>query len=133
MALLETIGIRPGTPIDIADTSQEPLPRALEESVDEAIDRALAQRPDLIARLASVRAKEAEVRRARADYWPRLAARAALGANIGELKVETVPTRALTRCSTTPASGSSGRCSRGSSAGTRCASPSRCSGKPKTS
>jgi len=88
MALLETIGIRPGTPIDIADTSQEPLPRALEESVDEAIDRALAQRPDLIARLASVRAKEAEVRRARADYWPRLAARAALGANIGELKVE---------------------------------------------
>ena len=28
------------------------------------------------------------MRRARADYWPRLAARAAVGANIGELKVE---------------------------------------------
>ena len=56
--------------------------------MDEAIDRALTQRPDLIARLASVRAKEAEVRSARADYWPRLAARAAVGGNIGELKVE---------------------------------------------
>ena len=72
MALLESIGIRPGTPIEIVDVSQEPLPPALEESVDEAIDRALAQRPDLLARLASVRAKEAEVRKARADYWPRL-------------------------------------------------------------
>lgn len=88
MALLETIGIRPGTPIQIADVSQQPLPRALAESVDEAIDRALTQRPDLIARLAAVRAKEAAVRSAHADYWPRLAARAAVGGNIGELKVE---------------------------------------------
>jgi len=91
MALLETIGIRPGTPIEIADTSQQPLPPALEESVDEAIDRTLTQRPDLIARLANVRAKEAEVRRARADYWPRLAARTAVAGNIGELKVENSP------------------------------------------
>ena len=88
MALLESIGIRPGTPIDIADISQEPLPSGLEESVDEAIDRAIGQRPDLIAGLAAVRAGEAEVRRARADYWPKLAARAAVGGNIGELKVE---------------------------------------------
>jgi outer membrane protein len=88
MALLETIGIRPGTPIEIADVSQQPLPPALDESVDEAIDRALAQRPDLIARLASLRAKEAEVRRARADYWPRLAARAAVAGNIGELRID---------------------------------------------
>jgi len=88
MALLESIGIRPGTPVEIADLSQESLPPALEESVDQAIDRALTQRPDLVARLASLRAKEAEVRKARADYWPRLAARAAVGGNIGELKVE---------------------------------------------
>ncbi len=88
MALLESIGIRPGTPIDIVDVSQEPLPPALEESVDQAIDRALTQRPDLIARLASVRAKEAEVRKARADYWPRLVARSAVGGNFGQLKVE---------------------------------------------
>jgi outer membrane protein len=91
MALLESVGIRPGTPIEIANVSQEPLPPALEESVDQAIDRALAQRPDLVARLASVRAKEAEVRKARADYWPKLAASAAVGGNIGQLSVNGSP------------------------------------------
>jgi outer membrane protein len=91
MALLETIGLRPGAPIDIADISQQPLPPALEESVDEAIDRALAQRPDLIARLADLKAKEAEVREARADYWPRLAARTAVAGNIGQLKGDNSP------------------------------------------
>ncbi len=88
MALLESVGIRPGGAIDVADVSQEPLPAALDESVDQAIDRALTQRPDLLARLATVRAKEAEVRKARADYWPRFLARSAVAANVGELKVE---------------------------------------------
>jgi outer membrane protein TolC len=74
--------------MDIADVSQQPLPSALEESVDEAIDRALTQRPDLIARLAAVHSKAAEVRKARADYWPRLVLRTAVAANIGELKIE---------------------------------------------
>ncbi|HXK26601.1 MAG TPA: TolC family protein [Myxococcota bacterium] len=88
MALLESVGIGPATPIDIADVSQRPLPPELTESVDEAVDRALTQRPDLIALLASVQAKEAEVRRARADFWPRLAARGEVGGNLGELKVD---------------------------------------------
>src|SRR5262249_32953530 len=88
LALVEALGVRPSTPIEVADVSQQPLPPELEETVDDAIDRALTQRPDLIARLASVRAEEAAVRKAKADYWPTLAARAAVGANIGELKVE---------------------------------------------
>lgn len=88
MALLESIGIRPGAPIEVADVSQQPLPPTLEESVDQAIDRALTQRPDLIARLAAVRAKEAEGRKARADYWPKFAIRSAVAGNIGELKID---------------------------------------------
>jgi outer membrane protein len=91
MALLESIGIRPGAPIEVADVSQQPLPADLEETVDQAIDRALMQRPDLIARLAAVRANEAEVRKARADYWPQFAIRSAVGGNIGELKVDNSP------------------------------------------
>jgi outer membrane protein TolC len=91
MALLESIGIRPSAPIEVADVSQQPLPPTLEESVDQAIDRALMQRPDLIARLAAVRAKEAEVRKAQADYWPRLSIRSAVAGNLGELKVDTSP------------------------------------------
>jgi len=88
MALLESVGIGPATPIEIADVSQRPLPPELTESVDEAVDRALTQRPDLIALLASVQAKEAEVRRARAEFWPRLAARGDIGGNLGRLKVD---------------------------------------------
>ena len=88
MTLLESIGIHPGTPIEIADVSQRPLPADLEESIDEAVDRAMAQRPDLIGLLAGVRAKEAAVRKARADFWPRLAVRSAVGGNLGRLSVE---------------------------------------------
>jgi outer membrane protein TolC len=91
MTLFESVGISPQTPIDIADVSQQPLPPALDESIDAAVDRALTQRPDLIALLADVQAKEAEVREARADFWPRLALRTAVGGNIGELSVENSP------------------------------------------
>jgi outer membrane protein TolC len=38
--------------------------------VEQVIDAALVQRPDLAARLATLRAREAEVRRARAAYLP---------------------------------------------------------------
>src|SRR5262249_58864013 len=88
---LESAGIPPYTPIEIEDVSQAPLPPDLTESVDQAIDRALGQRPDLIALLANVRAKEAEVREARADYWPRLAVKSDVGQNIGQLRVERGP------------------------------------------
>jgi outer membrane protein len=91
MTLLESVGITPYTPIEIVDASQRPLPPELTESVDEAVDRALTQRPDLIALLAGVQAKEAAVREAHAHYWPRLAARSDVGGNIGELSVENSP------------------------------------------
>ncbi len=91
MTLLESVGIAPYTPIEIVDASQRPLPPELTETVDEAIDRALTQRPDLIALLAGVQAQEAAVREARAQYWPRLAVRSEVGGNIGELSVENSP------------------------------------------
>ncbi len=91
MALLETVGIGPATPIEIADVSQRPLPPELSESVDDAVDRALAQRPDLIALLADVQAKQAAVRGARADYWPHLAALGEVGGNIGRLAIDQSP------------------------------------------
>ena len=72
VALAESIGIPPTTPIQVADFSSLPPPAALEESVDKVIDQALDNRPDLIAKVAALRAKEAEVRRARAAYFPTL-------------------------------------------------------------
>jgi outer membrane protein TolC len=70
--LADSIGLPPTTPIQVADFVALPAPAALEDSVDKVIDRALEQRPDLIAKVAEVRAKEAMVRRARAARWPTL-------------------------------------------------------------
>jgi outer membrane protein TolC len=72
VALAESIGIPPTTPIRVTDFSALPPPAALEDSVDKVIDKALESRPDLIAKVAGLRAKEAEVRKARAAYFPTL-------------------------------------------------------------
>jgi len=71
--LADSIGVAPTTPIPVTDASALPAPAALEESVEKVIDRAFERRPDLIARVAALRVKEADVRRARADYYPTLA------------------------------------------------------------
>lgn len=72
VALAESIGVLPTTPIHVADFSRLPLPTNLEDTVERFIDRTLEQRPDLLARVAILREKEAEIRRARAAYWPTL-------------------------------------------------------------
>jgi outer membrane protein len=73
VALADSIGIPPTTPIQITEFPSLPSPPALETSVDKVIDQALARRPDLIAKVAALRAKEAEVRSARAASYPVLA------------------------------------------------------------
>jgi outer membrane protein TolC len=45
----------------------------LEDTVEKFIDRTLQQRPDLLARVAVLRQKEAEIKRAKSDYLPTLA------------------------------------------------------------
>src|SRR5262245_4275792 len=82
VALAEILGILPTTPLQIVDFSALALPNALEDSVERVIDRALDQRPDLIAKVALVREKEAAVRRARAEYFPTLSVAGDVG---GEL------------------------------------------------
>jgi outer membrane protein TolC len=42
------------------------------DSAGELITKALAQRPDLVAKLANVRSKEYEIRRIRAEYYPKV-------------------------------------------------------------
>jgi outer membrane protein TolC len=72
VVLAESIGVLPTTPIRVADFSRLPLPTNLEETVEKFIDRTLEQRPDLLARVAVLREKEAEIRKARAAYYPTL-------------------------------------------------------------
>jgi outer membrane protein TolC len=79
VALVESLGILPTTKIQVASAPEKLPTGILDESVDALIDRALSQRPDLIARLAALRAARADVKKARAAYYPKIA----LGANAG--------------------------------------------------
>jgi len=72
VTLAESIGVLPTSPIQVADFSRLALPTNLEDRVEKVIDRTLEQRPDLLARVAFLREKEAEIRRARAAYFPTL-------------------------------------------------------------
>src|SRR5213080_2370752 len=87
VALAESIGIPPTVPIQVTDFSTLPPPAALEDSVDKVIDQALERRPDLIAKVAVLRGKEAEVRRARADYFPTLSLVSNVNTIAGRAKV----------------------------------------------
>src|SRR4029077_18951151 len=84
--LAESIGIPPTTPVQLTDFSALPPPAVLQDSVEKTIDQALEKRPDLIARVAALRASEAEVARARAAYWPALSRGAVVGSILGSAR-----------------------------------------------
>jgi outer membrane protein len=70
--LCEAIGIAPTTRLKIAGL-EGPLPINLEETVDTDTAKALVNRPDLIADMAKLKAKEAQLREARDNLWPKIA------------------------------------------------------------
>src|SRR5262245_9356943 len=92
-ALAEALGISPATLPRTVALAELPLPSGLAVSVEEAMDTALASRPDLAARLATLRAREAEVRRARAECWPSVGLRGGGGGTAGRFKPQHVDRR----------------------------------------
>ena len=79
VSLAEAIGITPTTPFRIEDFSRLSMPTNLEDAVERVIDRSLEQRPDLLSKVAVLREKEADIRRARAAYYPTLTLQGAAG------------------------------------------------------
>ena len=79
VALVDSLGILPTTELRIKAASEKPVPENFDDSLDAVIDRALSQRPDLVAKLASVRAAQAQVKGARAEYYPKVS----LTGNVG--------------------------------------------------
>jgi outer membrane protein len=73
VALIESIGLLPTVPLNVADLGQRSTSEQTNGSVDELIARALSQRPDLVAKLANVHAKQDEVHKVRAEYYPKVA------------------------------------------------------------
>ena len=68
--LAMALGVEANRPIEIRRLADLPLPESLDGDVDSFIDSALEKRPDLLARLAEVRAQEAIAREARARLLP---------------------------------------------------------------
>lgn len=71
--LATVLGIPPSAMLQIQDLSTAPLPANLEAPVQSIMDRALKQRPDLLAQVSRLTATEAGVRQARSAFGPVLA------------------------------------------------------------
>ena len=86
--LAEAVGILPTTPLNVVDFSRLSIPTNLEASVENFIDKSLKQRPDLLAKVAILRQKEADIRKARAAYYPTLALQGKVGGSFERAQVE---------------------------------------------
>jgi outer membrane protein TolC len=84
VALVESIGLLPTVPLKVADLGQRSTSDQTNGSVDELIARALSQRPDLVAKLANVHAKQDEIRKVRAEYYPKVA----IDAHVSETELD---------------------------------------------
>lgn len=70
--LATTLTVTPSRPFRVQNLSDLQIPDSLHEMAEEAEHRAMQQRPDLLARVSTVQAAEAEVRHARTAYFPKL-------------------------------------------------------------
>jgi len=73
VALVESIGLLTTVPLGVTDLGQTLSFAEADRSIDQLIEKALSQRPDLVAKLANVHAKEHEIRKVRAEYYPKVA------------------------------------------------------------
>lgn len=78
-ALLVAIGLPATLPIEIEPLNELPLPDDLVLTVDDAIASALESRPDLAAAVADLRAAEAGVQFAEADFYPTVSFNGSVG------------------------------------------------------
>jgi outer membrane protein len=74
--LATALGTSATATIHVQPLKELPIPESVDESVDVAIDRAVAQRPDLLQQLANVRSAKARVKEASAAYYPALSVNA---------------------------------------------------------
>jgi outer membrane protein len=70
--LATALGTNPQTAVRVQPLRELTVPNNIDDTVSSAIDRALAQRPDLLQRVADVQAAKARVKEARAAYYPSL-------------------------------------------------------------
>jgi outer membrane protein len=72
VTLTETVGADPSPNIIIDGQRSAPLPEKLTMSIDALIDRAMKDRPELMAQALRIRSAESRIRAARAEYKPQI-------------------------------------------------------------
>jgi outer membrane protein len=77
--LANALGISPVQPLQVENIQALIIPQDLNVTVEASIDRALAQRPDLLQRVAELRAAHAELKEAKTAYFPTLSFNGAAG------------------------------------------------------
>jgi outer membrane protein len=80
-SLRQTIGVQADANINIDPGHLDRLPKNLSDDVEALVADAIRQRPDLAAQIAAVRAGDAAIDRARADFYPEVG----VGGNYGEV------------------------------------------------
>ena len=70
--LATAVGTSATALIHVQPLEQVPTPDSIGDTVDQAINRALEQRPDLLQQVAEIRSANARVKEARAAYYPAL-------------------------------------------------------------
>jgi outer membrane protein len=89
--LATTLGAPVATMVHVQPLDELRIPEAIGGDVDPFIDRALAQRPDLLAQVAEIRAADAKVKESRAAYYPNLAVSAEANAQSLYFFQQTLP------------------------------------------
>ena len=72
VTLTEAVGADPSPDIVIDGQRSAPLPESLTMSIEALIDRAMENRPELMAQTLRIRSAEARIRAARAEYKPQI-------------------------------------------------------------
>jgi outer membrane protein TolC len=73
VTLTEAVGADPSPYVVIDSQKSAPLPERLTMSIEALIDRAMKNRPELMAQALRIRSAEARIRAARAEYKPQIA------------------------------------------------------------
>ena len=77
--LLIGIGLSPSVKIQIADDFSGSVQTDVETPLDELVQHALVNRPDMVAAIANIRAKEARISEIKASYYPKISSLASVG------------------------------------------------------
>jgi outer membrane protein TolC len=89
--LIASIGLGADTQLDIADSSERPLPAEPPERIEPLLQDALANRPDVIAALGKIEAAEGVLKTRRSAYYPEIAVIAQAYQNYGSLSTDGSP------------------------------------------